>query len=592
MKADSQPESFGQKLGALIKRKRQAMGLTQLQLAEDAYGDGGRTRRISELENGTVANPQGKTIDPVISVLGITDEELNDCAAGVGWSPDADLDRAYREARNLIEAAAAQFEHARPDASLAELEDYLRSKALEWRKLRERFEALEIADNEITTFLNQAQSALADGRLSDADDLLAQAEDEHQENKTLQEIAKQAEIRMLRADAFLFSERPEKAFEFYHSASHFFDAFKPELTIEALTTAAGRVYESSLRALTPRFEIARRLLDALAEHRLVKNDQMQLGKVNYRRGLIYMNEAVARSSLNIDRERLLQAENYARQAVAAFPVGSSPEFGVYSRTSLANILQNLNKIQPDRAILDEALDILNVALAMASDDVRHQLANVHNALGGIHLAFRRNEGDTQEQDQLENALSEFTAAMNEAEASCDVAVWGGARMNRARVLSKLAGFQSEDKGRNNFLHIRAIAEYAAALETFPSTLFPDRFADAHYELARELVHCADGQSGAIKTGYLVRALNHLEHAKFYYSKDAHPTVWAAIHIAAGNAFVRLGREGDDGEDIGPEEADQATACFQEAASTYAMVGKDTEAAGCRDAVERLSKFLA
>lgn len=59
--------SFGQALGALIRRKRKAAGLTQVQLAEDAYGDGGKTRRISELENGTVANPHLKTIDPRVS---------------------------------------------------------------------------------------------------------------------------------------------------------------------------------------------------------------------------------------------------------------------------------------------------------------------------------------------------------------------------------------------------------------------------------------------------------------------------------------------------------------------------------------------
>jgi transcriptional regulator with XRE-family HTH domain len=65
--------TFGQALGALILQKRRAAGLTQTQLAEDAFQTTAKTRRISELENGTVANPHPKTIDPIISTLKISD---------------------------------------------------------------------------------------------------------------------------------------------------------------------------------------------------------------------------------------------------------------------------------------------------------------------------------------------------------------------------------------------------------------------------------------------------------------------------------------------------------------------------------------
>src|ERR1700733_4608727 len=123
------PPTFGKALGELIYRKRKAKGLTQTQLAEDAFGTSGKTRRISELENGTVANPHPKTIDPIISILGISDPEIEECAAQANSHPDSDLDRAYREARNLIEALAKQFEHSQPDATLAELDEFLRAKA-------------------------------------------------------------------------------------------------------------------------------------------------------------------------------------------------------------------------------------------------------------------------------------------------------------------------------------------------------------------------------------------------------------------------------------------------------------------------------
>ena len=114
------------------------MGLTQTQLAEDAYGTTGKTRRISELENGTVANPHPKTIDPIIHVLKISNAELEQCATDSDSLPDEDLDRAYREARNLIDAVAKEFEHSNPASSLGELDEFLRSKAKEWASLRER----------------------------------------------------------------------------------------------------------------------------------------------------------------------------------------------------------------------------------------------------------------------------------------------------------------------------------------------------------------------------------------------------------------------------------------------------------------------
>jgi len=114
-----QSRSFGMALGNLIYQKRKASGLTQMQLAEDAFGTPAKTRRISELENGTVANPHPKTIDPIISTLKISEAEIEECAKETNFKPDRDLDRAYREARNLIEAIAKQFEHSTPTASFA-----------------------------------------------------------------------------------------------------------------------------------------------------------------------------------------------------------------------------------------------------------------------------------------------------------------------------------------------------------------------------------------------------------------------------------------------------------------------------------------
>jgi hypothetical protein len=70
-------------------------------------------RRISELENGSVANPHPKTIDPIIVALGITDAELSECAKSVNAKPNPDLDLAYKNASELIRRLAVQFEQGR-----------------------------------------------------------------------------------------------------------------------------------------------------------------------------------------------------------------------------------------------------------------------------------------------------------------------------------------------------------------------------------------------------------------------------------------------------------------------------------------------
>jgi transcriptional regulator with XRE-family HTH domain len=199
-------QTFGERLGKLILRKRKSMGLTQIQLAEDAYGTAKNTRRISELENGTVANPHPKTIDPIINVLKISNVELDDCAKESDSLPDEVLDRAYREARNLIDAIAAQFEHSNPNASLGELDDFLRANAKEWAALRERIASLEADDSSIKALTEAASEALARGRLDEAEACLSRAEEGHQYDRTLVEIRKLSALRIARADLSLLRE--------------------------------------------------------------------------------------------------------------------------------------------------------------------------------------------------------------------------------------------------------------------------------------------------------------------------------------------------------------------------------------------------
>ena len=69
--------SFGEAFGRLIKQKRGVEGLTQQELAVLAFGKEANKTRISELENGRVANPQAKTVDALIIALKISQDEID-----------------------------------------------------------------------------------------------------------------------------------------------------------------------------------------------------------------------------------------------------------------------------------------------------------------------------------------------------------------------------------------------------------------------------------------------------------------------------------------------------------------------------------
>ncbi len=69
--------SFGKRFGQLVRRKRDIEGLSQQNLAAQAFGDEERKSRISELENGHVTRPQSKTIDALVVALNISEEELS-----------------------------------------------------------------------------------------------------------------------------------------------------------------------------------------------------------------------------------------------------------------------------------------------------------------------------------------------------------------------------------------------------------------------------------------------------------------------------------------------------------------------------------
>jgi transcriptional regulator with XRE-family HTH domain len=584
--------TFGQCLGELIQRKRKVAGLTQLQLAEDAFGSGAKTRRISELENGTVANPHPKTIDPIIVTLGISDTELEECARRGQAQIDPDLDRAYREARNLIDAIARQFEHAEPNASLAELDDFLRSKAAEWVALRARIGAMKAEDVAVSRLQDAASAALSQGKFDEVDLLLIQLEEKHQKEKTLEQVREHAQIRITRGDAFLLREQPDAALNLYLSAAGFFKPFDLGEMSDLLDFLAKRIYDSSQRSVKPRFFIAVKLLEELVVLENIQNDRDALARTYYRLGLICRNEAIT-SSDGLNKDFIERAIGYARLSAEVYAPAEEPYRYVSSHGSLGNILLDLTRIEKDESRLAETISTFRAAktVALEFDEAGSLLPFVCNSLGAA-LRLRGKVHELKDEHDLsdDDALKEFEEAARYAKTYFDLEVWGAAKANIARIAAAQSSIEGIDPASRDFLRLYAISEYGSALETYPVITFPLRFADIQWELSCVLYRHADAINSSISEFYLLRAANAAEAAAHVFSVVDHPSKWARIHAHMGTIFVRHSRL--EGADTLSYDLDQASKHYEMAREAFTNIGELHNAKVCEDAFNQTVAELA
>jgi transcriptional regulator with XRE-family HTH domain len=528
-------QSFGVALGHLIRRKRRVQGLTQVQLAEDAYGTSAKTRRISEIESGQVAAPHPKTIDPIIVALGISPEEIDECAKGVTAGPDANLDRAFREARNLIDAIAAQFELSRPNATLAELEDFLREKAREWAALRDRLGEIEATTEELSGLISQAQAALDSAEFNRVDDFLAEAEELQQRTSTLVSVRKQVEIRLMRADSQLFAGNSDSASAHYIHASNMLRPFAPREAYEIVESAAHGVYETSRRSFRPAYEVAAQLLlHSLGFDEIAITDD-ERGKCHYRLSLVYRNASAAKNHAPTDLSD--EALSHAEKAVSLIPDTERFDWAA-AQTALANCLHDrgLRKMSADD--LDRASQVMEETIPVLVDDERLIRAHANNTLGAIFLARAKcseEKGASGARD-IERALHAFQAAVDDSEASFAVDAWSAAKGNVGECLSKLADEPSLEPGQASFLRIRSIASYASATEAFTENAITLQIASLHLGLAKAILSYAKSLPDPFAEPYLRRALGSLNIAALAFDKQNHPDTNAWISYTAASIF--------------------------------------------------------
>lgn len=578
-------QTFGTAIGKLIFQKRKALGLTQAQLAEDAFLSSGKTRRISELEGGLVANPHPKTLDPLIVTLGITEAEIEECARQVHAKPDPDLDSAYRNARNLIEALARQFESSKPEASFSELDIFLRSKAQEWATLRKKIAALEAFDADISNLSNKANEALANGQFEAADALLAEIEP-LQERRVLDDVRKLVQVRVARGDLHIVAGEPALALSQYLAAKSFLMPFSEAEAVELLGEIARRVYESGRRSQVPYFEISISLLkDALSTDYVVRSP-LKIREINYRLSLVYRNE-IEFSGVEKAKELVDRAIAHGRAALKLTSADDSSEEGVWygsaARVALGNALLTKSEQEKDKVIARSALDILREADKITEGNEKLSTFRCHARVAlanGIMVLLDWRE-DSDINDLLDEAIKAYRSAIEAAEDALNAEVWGNSHVNLGILLSRKAGV-TEDKGVSAFLRIRAISAFNAAIEMCPSNYFPVPYAKSHMYLANTLVSCIRGQDISMSEFYLARAIASYEVALAVFDRENFPLYWASIQMSLGGVFATHSQF---------EGVESSGTDRQEAVRRYELAVTEFNKMGCVDEVEKCNRAL-
>ncbi|WP_170360622.1 helix-turn-helix domain-containing protein [Ruegeria arenilitoris] len=578
--------SFGKALGELILKKRRVLGLTQTQLAEDAFGSSGKVRRISELENGLVSNPHLKTIDPLIVYLKITEEELDECAGEVGYQPNPALDLAFKEASGLIRKLAQKFDHDNPDASFDELNSYLCEKAAEFVRLRDKISKIEAVSSEVEELRGTAVTALQAGEYAEVDEILEKAEELHQQEKTLAEIDKQAEIRALRGDAKLLAGDFEASYSHYRKAAMFYLPFDKDVTIELLQNLGKRIYEAARRSYDVDFRVAERLLNDALEISDPAEVPAVVAGICYRISLVQRNRAEALSAK--EKASLLRdAERFARDAVRYLEGTEFAYEKISAQISLANSLSDRGRIEGDPETLAQVIDLYRSARdnLLALNEHSELLCHVFNGLGSSLL--RAEEfGETLDLAALQEARKAFGEAIEISERFGDVEAWGGGNFNLGNIVLRLAHLNEAKEEVYLLARLRAISCFQNSVDAYSETAFPNQYAEAHRCLGDVLFeHGLYAENDVQKEVNFMRAMASFEKATQWITKERDVQRWGYIQCRLGSIFGNHARIAES--EVAQSDIQQAIEFFENGLSAYREAGFSEGVTSCEANIRRL-----
>ncbi|WP_147252089.1 helix-turn-helix transcriptional regulator [Thalassospira profundimaris] len=586
-------KSFGQLIGGLILRKRKALGLTQLQLSEDAFGSASKVRRISELENGTVSNPHPRTIDPLLVALGVSESEIAKCAEEANYHPDDDLTEAYAHIESTLRTVAEQFENENPRANFDEITKFLESKAREYVSLKQQMNEILKSSEGISNSIQNASSQIDAGNIEGAMSFLKIAEDTQLQEKTIKQIRKQASISITRGNCAFLQDDLNLCYQCYERAALYLSHFDKLEMITLFEELAGQMYEGSRRSAFPHVWISVDLLNRC----LVEIENAEISDVVLAGLHLKTSMALRQHGLDlVDAERLRVLESsidHAREAVKLFSqLEDDSEYDLPSaQVALANSFLDIYGLAQDHSHIDTAIEILSDAydrLEQAKNS-RPIFSYVANSLGAAILKKSGFHQASHSPEAMKRAREVFSASEICARENFDIEALISASINLGQIFFSQSQALEESSRKSEFLRLLAISKFMQCREFFSNTRLPYQLAELHFLLGEVLYVHALFSNEEMYEIFSVRCLDAYFQSLEFITAEVEPERYAYIRCRIGavygNHAVRM--KGDTEK----HDLERAIESFEEAEEIYSERSDTSSLEICRSNLGRLKEEL-
>ncbi|MGD9816582.1 MAG: hypothetical protein AB7Q23_11810 [Hyphomonadaceae bacterium] len=441
---------------------------------------------------------------------------------------------AAAEAASENLAASGQFD---PLALQQAIYEALAEQADQIAELQRRLETLTgDADPGIGAIFADARVALAAGRLTDADRLLAEVA--QRDLAAIQQADAEAERRRLRAGETIAS-RGQVAFvqaDYLGAAAHY--ARAAEIAPQPAVEAVWRYRFEQARAVSEqgyRFVEAERLVQAAAlfEDVVLPLATRETRPDGWARTLYYLGWVRIRLGERGDNDALTLAERDLLSAAETYSVLGDRPGEARALRALAWLHLTQGRRGGGTDGLERSISESQSALALIDRETSpSDWAATQNTLGFAYSLL----GTRGDAAALERAVAAYEAALTVRTREADPEGWAGTQINLGAVFGVLAGRGAPGA------YERAVEAYEAALSVMTRDIDPNNWAIAQNNLGIALRGLgARGAPGAFE-----RAIAAFEAALEVRTRDEDPGGWAQTMDNLGDVLRNMGERGAPG----------------------------------------------